>query len=54
MERAAEIKKLVSQTILFHQRTFAPSNIPMGIRLKVAIHMLRAAPHENITDNRGT
>jgi len=42
--------KVIPQTILFHQKTFNPSIIPKGKRLKRAIHALKAAPHIKITE----
>jgi len=35
--------KTIVQTILFQEKTFQPSKMPNGIRLKRAIHALKAA-----------
>ena len=39
------VMKTITQTILFHPNTFDPSSIPKGMRLKKAIHALKAAPN---------
>ena len=36
--------KTIVQTILSQLKTFQPSKMPKGIRLKTAIHALKAAP----------
>lgn len=40
--------KAETQTFLFHRKILNPSSIPKGIKLKRAIHALKAAPIANI------
>jgi len=41
--KARDKTKATPQTILFHEKTFHPSNMPRGTRLKRAIQALKAA-----------
>lgn len=46
------VMKTMTQTVLFHPNTFDPSSMPKGMRLKEAIHALKAAPNiETILGN---
>lgn len=42
---ATDVIKIMPQATLFHPNTFDPSSTPKGMRLKRAIHALKAAPN---------
>jgi len=43
--------KTIAQIILFQEKTFQPSKMPNGMRLKTAIHALKAALKRAISAN---